>query len=558
VAHEPIGAGQPNGNGRRTQKDASKRRRRVLWFGFAAALLPMALMVILQYLWLVDLEKNSSIAERMTYQKLLEATAKEAVSMYNRHAEKVLDVPTWFLRPENAAALAEHFCKKKLPLARRYFVLDYGAQSGLRVFDPSSSCFVMGEKSDETFAIWAAVSPYALTAKRGVPVTKQHVVVDERDPRHRIILFPLLDDAARLIGLSGLVIDLDVFEREVLPKAIEVAMPAKSKVDLVVWAIDNQGRVVWPRGATSIPKLVTARMLPFVFTDWKIGLQERGETPEKWARRNFTLNLTLFLLLAGVLLAGVALALRTAAREIHLCAMKNDFVSNVSHELRTPISSIRVFGELMRLGRVNDPAKVREYGGHIETESRRLTQLINNILDFSRIESGRKVYTFEESDVVRVVRDAVSTFDVRIRDKGFVVEVELPEQPLPPMRLDAGAIDQAICNLLDNAVKYSGDDRSIKVRLVPEGRGVVISVIDRGIGIPRDEQRRVFERFHRVSTGLVHDVRGVGLGLSIVQHIVQAHGGHVTVDSDVGKGSTFSIHLPGRGEDTADQREIGT
>jgi signal transduction histidine kinase len=287
-----------------------------------------------------------------------------------------------------------------------------------------------------------------------------------------------------------------------------------------------------------------SRSFAFVFTDWYISLQGDFASPEKWARANFAYNMTLSAVLAAVLLGGIAITIRTALREMKLSAMKNEFVSNVSHELRTPLSSIRVFGEFMRRGRVEDQEKVREYGSYIETESRRLTQLINNILDFSRIESGRKVYMFEDADLEEILAGTLATFTVRLRDKGFDVSYQGPDEPLPEIEVDPNAIDRAVANLLDNAVKYSDGDRAIKVTLDRDNGEAIISVTDHGIGIPRDQQEKIFERFHRVSTGLVHDVKGSGLGLSLVRHIAEAHGGRVTVESEVGTGSTFTIHLP--------------
>ncbi len=244
------------------------------------------------------------------------------------------------------------------------------------------------------------------------------------------------------------------------------------------------------------------------------------------------------------MLGAILLTTRSAAREMRLSAMKSDFVSNVSHELRTPLASIRVFGELMRTGRVGSPEKAREYGERIEGEALRLGQLVENILDFSRIESGRKVYRFEDVDFAALVRRVVEGFAARVRNRGFRVELQEAEAPLPRMSVDAQAIDQALCNILENAVKYSGEARDVVARLVRRGAAVVVTVRDEGIGIPRDEQGRIFERFHRVGTSLVHDVRGAGLGLAIVRHIVLAHGGRVEVQSVPGQGSTFSIVLP--------------
>jgi signal transduction histidine kinase len=236
--------------------------------------------------------------------------------------------------------------------------------------------------------------------------------------------------------------------------------------------------------------------------------------------------------------------------------MKADFVSNVSHELRTPLASIRVFGEFMKLGRVRDDGKIREYGEHIETESRRLTQLINNILDFSKIESGRKTYSFERAQLEEVIAETLKTCDVRLRQSGYRLVFQSQTRQLPPAVFDRDAIAQALMNLLDNAVKYSehAEKKEVVVRVSERGRSIDISVTDHGIGIPPEEQKKIFEKFYRVSTGLVHDVKGSGLGLSLVKHIAEAHRGTVSVESAPGRGSTFTISLPAA-ETASDQEK---
>ena len=157
------------------------------------------------------------------------------------------------------------------------------------------------------------------------------------------------------------------------------------------------------------------------------------------------------------------------------------------------------------------------------------------------------MYSFEEADLEEVVTGTLSALEVRLRKSGMEVSYDGPGTPLPPFHLDPGAIDQAVANLLDNAVKFSDGGDEIIVKLEREHDHAVVSVTDHGIGIPRAEQERIFERFHRVSTGLVHDVKGSGLGLPLVKHIVEAHGGSVTVESEPGKGITFTIHLPVNG-----------
>jgi signal transduction histidine kinase len=521
--------------------------RRVLWAGVLAVLVPLAVLLALQCWWLADLERSSAIARKAALDNYLAAVAKEVRYVYGKVSERALNLPAEVLQPANIPKAAVHFKKREIEGAKRLFVVSYLSKDQIFFYDPATVTMTLPEFSDETVAVWAAAAPWAYLRKKGATIDTTNLIVDQRDPDNRIILNPITDEHWKLVGLAGLIIDEKHFVAKVLPRAIELSLPkfAESRPELEVVVRDGRKRQRLPAGAALDPKADhVRRSFDFIFTDWSLALQGEPASPERWARANFALNMTLSAALAVVLLAGIALTMRTAMREMKLSAMKNEFVSNVSHELRTPLSSIRVFGEFLRRGRVDDPDKVREYGGYIETESRRLTQLINNILDFSRIESGRRVYTFETVDLEDILAGTLSTFTVRLRDKGFTVEYHGPEEPLPEMELDANAIDRAVANLLDNAVKYSDGERTIILRLDRDGEQAVIAVTDHGIGIPREEQERIFERFHRVSTGLVHDVKGTGLGLSLVRHIVDAHGGRVEVASEVGAGSTFTIRLP--------------
>jgi signal transduction histidine kinase len=520
--------------------------RRRLWIGLATVLAPLVVLLVLQYRWLGDLERDSAIARRASLDASLAGLTKEVHYYYLTAAERLLNLPAEVVTGSRFDKAAQILASRDLAGFETLFVVAFRPEPRLLVFEPRTAALVEPEPSPRSHAILVAVAPWSSLATGTTEIDAGRVVVDENDPQHRIVFSPVTDEDRRLIGLAGFVVDADFFIEQVLPDAVSVSLPAFDDRDaLWVCVRDGGGRQVYPAEACSpVDTDHVMRYFSFIFTDWTVSLHGNLATPERWARGNFAVNVTLSTALAVVLLGGIVFTVRTAIREMRLSAMKNEFVSNVSHELRTPLASIRVFAELMRRGRVDDPTKVVEYGTHIEIESRRLSQLINNILDFSRIESGEKVYSFEPSDIEEVLETALATFAVRLRDRGFELEYESGDEPIPMLFLDVNAIDRAVANLLDNAVKYSRDSCTISVRLERSGDEVVISVADRGIGIPPDEQERIFDRFHRVGTGLVHDVKGSGLGLALVRHIVTAHGGRVTLDSEVGVGSTFSIHLP--------------
>jgi len=529
------------------------RQQRALRIGFFAVFVPLLVLLGLQYWWLVDLQQKTSIARTVFLQKYLEVVAKEVSWRYVSLAERTLNLPASVFSPEYLHKASHYFKKMQDKGAKELFIVSFVGRGTMLFYDPCQQAMVPPPKmSDVTLAAWAAVAPWEIMLKKGSILHTDALSVDERDPDNRIILNPITDESSKLVGIAGMIIDKQYFEHSILLDAIEASIGAFPKGgDLVVCVYDQDGRLVLPEKEQTLERNKKAsRHFSFVFQDWKVVLLGDFAKHEQWARTSFLLNMAMSIALAVVLISGLGLTLRTAARELKLSMMKNDFVSNVSHELRTPLSSIRVFGEFMRRGRVTEQDKIREYGEYIESESRRLTQLINNILDFSRIESGQKVYTFEDADVEEVVASALAACSVRLRNSGFTIDYRGPVEPLPLLHIDPGAIDLAICNLLDNAAKYSGDGRHIEVELRQEQQEAVVAVRDHGIGISRQEQQRIFDRFHRVSTGLVHDVKGSGLGLSIVQHVLDAHKGTVTVVSEPGKGSTFSLRLPISAPDT--------
>ena len=251
---------------------------------------------------------------------------------------------------------------------------------------------------------------------------------------------------------------------------------------------------------------------------------------------------TALAILLSVTLFGGYLLWRDVDREMRIATLRSQFVSSVSHELKTPLTAIRMFAETLQLDRV-DPVTRAEYLDTIVNESERLTRLLNNVLDFSKIEEGRKAYRREATSLAEVVRVAARTMAYPLEQHGFSLRVHV-DDALPAASIDADAVEQAILNLLTNAMKYSGSGRVIDLRLARDGRHAVVSVRDEGIGIPPADQERIFEKFYRVATPENLRIPGTGLGLTLVDHIVKAHGGSITVESEPGRGSVFSILLP--------------
>jgi signal transduction histidine kinase len=528
-------------------------RKHVLWSALAGVLVPLVVLLALQYRWLVDLEQNTTAARQAALRNYLEAVSSRVEYFYRNQAERALNIPDDVLADNDPLKIVHHF-KKKEPLgAKLLFAVNFADGSRrILLYDPVSEVFGSPAKAEVIQAVNMALAPWRSLHEEGSRLEAYGIVVEEKDPSNRIVLNPLIDADGRVLGAAGMILDAAYFLGDVLPTAVGRSLPKFFEPDswhgIVLGVRDGRGRTVLGAGAELDDQLAVQSRFSFVFSDWVLAVGSRRSGPIAAAKSGFALNVTLAVLLALSLLGGVALALRTASREMRLSEMKSEFVSNVSHELRTPIASVRVFGELLRLGRVRDPARVREYGEYIERQSRRLTGLIDNVLDFARIESGGKRYRPEPTDLLALVSDTVRSMKPATSHDGLTLEFEADVAKLPRrVELDPHAITQALVNLIDNAVKHSPAPSEITVGLDGDSRETRIWVRDRGTGIPRHELRRIFERFHRVSTGLVHDTKGSGLGLAIVDHVVRAHGGRVDVDSEPGRGSTFTIRLPTRG-----------
>jgi signal transduction histidine kinase len=250
----------------------------------------------------------------------------------------------------------------------------------------------------------------------------------------------------------------------------------------------------------------------------------------------------IIVVLGAGLLAGYFL-IRDVHREAETAAMRSHFVASVSHELKTPLTSIRAHAETLLMGRAAGTEMTADYLTTIVNESERLSRLVDSVLDFSRIEQGRKTYHLHETRLDDVVRSAAKAMEYPLAQLGFTLTMS-SDGTAPAVRADSEALTQAILNLLGNAMKYSGDSRAIEMRIGTRGREAFVDVVDHGIGIPREEQARIFDRFHRAQSVETTGIAGTGLGLTLALHVVEAHQGRIAVVSDPGRGSTFSVCIP--------------
>ena len=329
--------------------------------------------------------------------------------------------------------------------------------------------------------------------------------------------------------------DMVYLVSEVLPQQLERLDSLKRFYQV----LDSQGRLHF--GYSAVPQKY-AVALPFAETlyDWRLILAPKEPPTLPRAR---WLHLVLVILSAMTTFVGLGVLTYGFRAERRANQLKSDFIANVSHELKTPLSLIRMFGELLATGRTKGPEQAREYAEIVTRESERLSRLIDNVLDFARIERGKVAYAFAVGDLAEVLSRGLDVYRYRLEREGMKLHVDVADD-LPPVRMDENAMTLVLLNLVDNAVKYAADGKELQVSLAHRDDRIELVVRDRGPGIRADEQERIFERFYRARNVRGRPVRGSGIGLSLVKHIAEAHGGGVSVESTEGKGSAFKVWIP--------------
>ena len=512
-------------------------------YDVAIVLVPLLVLVGLQYFSSRRLARADLIAHQSTLLEYLSAVAADVRRIYEDAAQEMLDVPGDALAAQQFDVIARHFDGVDTSAASLLFAgsLD-GCSCLTHYYDPETGEIGLG--TDRFTELVALRVSTLLRLRRMLDLSRSDIYVDE-DTEHRVVYRFVTDSDSASVGFTGFVVDRRRFEREYLPRAIAAAedlLADDVRENLLVRVTDGGGHVVASTGDGPGQTDVLTGRFDFVFRNFELSVRSRHTAAAQVLQGNALTRWVLSVLMSVMAGGGMLLTWRAARREQRLSRIRNGFVAGVSHELRTPLASIAVFGELMRSGRVTATEKVVAYGRRIEQESARLRHLIDNVLTFARIESAQVRYRLEAAAIEDIVDAAVAAVDTQRAQGRFTVAVTAPDAGLPGVRVDAAAMTQVFVNLLDNAMKYSGQCRRVRVELRRQPGAVTVAVADGGVGVAPDEKRRIFDEFYRspASTG----VAGTGLGLAIARHVVHAHGGRIDVESPLGQGATFTVVLP--------------
>ena len=549
---------------------------------FAAGLaivvaIPMAVLFYFQFRSLNDIEKTSTIVLRQLSSDTADSLTETAEAYLKRpYFGVLLRVPQARVEPLDLAFIDPimHDALLESPYVTSFFVwTERGPHANQWLAYDHASDERPADDLDRRFREDTVFGPVLLPRLRQLVKTRMAIVAftEQINGRKYYVQAQLRFESferKRMTSVVAMAVDAERLRTEYIPALLRdrlanVQQPAGfPSLEAAVLAEDGS-RIFEsdPSRADDMP--VDERSFPVVFFDkellafaapyeqqreiWGLRTGYGPQSIPEIVSASTRPQMALMVVLAVAMSLGVFLVAGAAAREVRVAELKSNFVASVSHDLKTPLALIQLFAETLELGRVRTPERAQEYYGIINGEAKKLTRLIENILDFSRMEAGLRPYRMEPADLGAVVARVLSRMETQFSQGHFVVQTEIALS-LPRVLADEGATEQAIENLLANAIKYSGEAKRIEVRAERHGDYVEISVTDHGIGISRREQSRIFRKFYRVQRELGGGPQGTGLGLAIVDHTLRGHGGFVRVSSEPQQGSTFTLHFPIPGE----------
>jgi len=542
------------------------RFRLILTLGLAV-LMPAAALIVLNFFQLRSFERDK-VLEAAIHRDFQEVLAISEKKMNKKIYAKVDEAREMFPGPDVDAAEKEEKLNAILsenPVFTHAFLFDEEGDVFQTQPSQESDKYVREEhdRLEDSYRTWFSSKEETKSLVEALHKKAQHIAFNGGQtkradgPGYLLTAFFVLPHVPgdRLV-IGGVSFDPCYMKNSFFPAMLNESVKDKSSeqsgnsVAMIIYRLDPDMREVKPLAVTAgwgEGKPEVSRKFEDVFGGLSLGIKFQGtsvqQLGESWMHR----NLIVLGILSALIVIGLVLTKHVVSKEVPLARLKSDFVSNVSHELRTPLALIRLYAETLELGRITTREKKHEYYKIIRKESERLTSLINNILDFSRIEAGHKEYEFRETDIADLVRNTLDSYRYQIEQQGFTLKEEI-DATLPSVCVDREAIARALLNLMNNALKYSPNEKYLRVKLYRENGSVKLEVEDHGIGITSREQTKIFEKFYRTGDPLVHNTKGSGLGLSLVRHISDAHGGSIDVDSAPGKGSRFTLTLPLNGK----------
>jgi signal transduction histidine kinase len=302
------------------------------------------------------------------------------------------------------------------------------------------------------------------------------------------------------------------------------------------------GKIVYGDVEENQGAAVITGFFPENFPPWRVELYQTGDGGSRFSLYKNIFFWTILALLV-IVVFGSGLMIRTIIQEVNLLNLKSEFIASVSHEFKTPLTAMGAVLERLLSDEVKDPKKTKEYYRILSHDSERLKRLVKNVLDFTKIEDGKRDYKLISTDIAQLVSQEVKSFQEENKMTGITMDIEIDDD-IPSVSADEEAMSQAMHNVLDNAAKFSGAEKNIQVKIVRRQDSVEIAVQDKGVGIPENEQKKVFEKFFRGKQASSVSPTGTGLGLTLVKHIMDAHSGDVIIRSQPGKGTCVSLILP--------------
>jgi two-component system phosphate regulon sensor histidine kinase PhoR len=529
-----------------------ERERRASFVLLPAVLVAVGILAFVTF-------RTTFQVERLRQQSVLEATLGLATEKADRIDKRIVEQDNVLFSIADPQRLSE-IAQRWLPTARR----ETPTVRAVLVVDDSRTVVVFASRAGGAFAEEEAFRRLLdqhmyddMELAKQAPDELRHLHREYRGQSYlvsywqRVVVPPPDVQGEPGPGRRYLIVawhDIGRIVKDTMPTLLSEAS-TRSRVDVV----DEEGRIIFGPPLRSGEFTVGVRF-PTTLYGWRVQVSpSAGDELTARVRNRASLELVMVVLSCGVIVLGVATILLAAERDRRISALKSDFVANVSHELKTPLALVRMFGEMLQSGRVTSEVKRQEYLDIIVSESERLSSLIENVLDFARVERGRQAYDFAIGSVGDAVSKAVAIYRYRAEREGVELTSQI-EPDLPPAKIDERAVQLAVINLIDNALKYApGAPVSVSTALDRAAGAIVIRVDDSGPGVAPEDRERIFERFVRGSaagpSGSRQAVRGSGIGLALVRHIAESHGGRAWVEGTPAGGSptsgaSFAVSIP--------------